>query len=133
MEILKGYVTKNNNSWIFRWVYLIEDGDAVHMKSAPLSPEYIHGVNDGDKVEAYIVETKDGETLARLLPKDPYDTPYSNEFPELWVKNVEDGSVHEVFKYIKDHEGEIHIWCSTWYGHHRIGRDCIFTHVAYKE
>lgn len=128
MESTKGYVTKRGNNWIFRWVYLIEDGDAVHMKEVPLSPEYIHSVNDGEKVEVYLIRNDYDELqIAKLVPKSPYDLPYSTDFPDLWVKNIEDGSVHEVFKYIKDPEGEIHIWCSTWYGHHRIGRDCILT------
>lgn len=128
MESTKGYVTKRGNNWIFRWVYLIEDGDAVHMKEVPLSPEYSHSVNDGEKVEVYLIRNDYDELqIAKLVPKSPYDLPYSTDFPDLWVKNIEDGSVHEVFKYIKDPEGEIHIWCSTWYGHHRIGRDCIFT------
>lgn len=128
MESTKGYVTKRGNNWIFRWVYLIEDGDAVHMKEVPLSPEYIHSVNDGEKVEVYLISNDYDELqIAKLVPKSPYDLPYSTDFPDLWVKNIEDGSVHEVFKYIKDPEGEIHIWCSTWYGHHILGRDCIFT------
>ncbi len=133
MEILKGYVIKNGNDWVFRWTCPAEDGDAVHMKTTPLSREYIHTMNDGEKAEAYVIETKEGEIIANLLPKDPLDMPYPTDFPELWVKNVEDGSVHEVFKYIKDPEGEIHIWCTTWYGHHRIGRDCVFSVVAFKE
>jgi len=128
METTKGYVARKDNNWIFRWVYLIEDGDSVHMKEVPLSPEYIHSVNDGERVEVYLVEDDRGEPkIARLVPRSPYDLPYSTDFPDLWVKNVEDGSVHEVFKYIKNMEGEIHIWCTTWYGHHIIGRDCIFT------
>jgi hypothetical protein len=133
MENKKGHVYKKDTNWIFRWVYLIEDGDAVHMKEIPLSPEYIHTVKEGEKVEVYVVESEDGTSIAKLVPRSPYDLPYSNDFPDLWVKNVEDGSVHEVFKYIKDHEGEIHIWCSTWYGHHRIGRDCIFTKKKRKD
>jgi hypothetical protein len=132
MESTKGYVTKKDNKWIFRWVYLIEDGDAVHMKEVPLSPEYIHSANDGEKAEVYIVDDADGNKIAKLVPKSPYDLPYSTDFPDLWIKNVEDGSVHEVFKYIKDPDGEIHIWCSTWYGHHRIGKDCIFSQAEYK-
>ena len=51
MKKTKGYVTKRDGNWIFRWVYLIEDGDAVHMKEVPVSNEYIHTVNDGEKVE----------------------------------------------------------------------------------
>lgn len=133
MEVTKGYVTKKDNNWVFRWVYPVEDGDSVHMREVPLSPEYIHKINSGEKVDVYMVELEDGTSLAKLLPKEPGEMPYPTDFPELWVKNVEDGSVHEVFKYIKDPEGEIHIWCTTWYGHHRIGRDCVFYEVAYKE
>ena len=128
METVKGHVyNKRDGDWIFRYVALIEDGDAVHMTEVPLSPEYVNGINDGDRVEVYIMKDADGGKIAKLVPKSPYDLPYSTEFPELYVKNVEEGSIHEVFKYIKDPEGEIHIWCATWYGHHIIGRDCIFT------
>ena len=40
------------------------------------------------------------------------------------VKNLADGSIHEVRKYIKTDDGEESVWCSTWYGRHVIGRDC---------
>ena len=127
MKSIKGHAYNKAGNWVFRWVTLIEDGDAVHMAEAPLSPEYIHGINNADRVEAYVLDDLNGNKIAKLTSKSPYELPYSSEFPELYVKNVEDGSTHEVFKYIKNTEGEIHIWCATWYGHHIIGRDCIFT------
>lgn len=40
------------------------------------------------------------------------------------VVNTASGQVHEVTKYIKDADGQEHIWCNTWYGHHGIGHDC---------
>jgi hypothetical protein len=126
METKKGHVYNRNGNWIFRWVSLFEDGDEVHISEVPLSPEYVNGINEADSVEVYIVEDSDGNKLANLLPKSPYNLPYSTDFPELHVKNVSDGSVHEVWKYIKNQEGEIHIWCHTWYGHHILGKDCIF-------
>ncbi len=133
METTRGYVTKKDSNWIFRWVYLIEDGDSVHMKEIPLSPEYVHTINDGERVEAYVFDSEDGPKIAKLLPRGPEDMPYPTNFPELWVRNVSDGSVHEVNKYIKNPEGEIHIWCHTWYGHHILGRDCIFTKERAKQ
>jgi hypothetical protein len=47
----------------------------------------------------------------------------------MFVQNIKDGSIHEVRKYIKSDDGEVSIWCNTWYGHHRIGVDCKFTQV----
>ena len=46
--------------------------------------------------------------------------------PCFYVKNIEDNSVHEIQKYIKGTDGEQHIWCNTWYGHHIIGKSCEF-------
>ena len=132
MKSTKGHAYFKNDNWVFRWVTLIEDGDAVHMLEVPLSPEYTNGINDGDRAEVYVVDDSEGNKIANLLPRSPYDLPYSTEFPDLYVKNVSDGSIHEVFKYIKNPEGEIHIWCYTWYGHHIIGKDCIFSQAEYK-
>jgi len=45
----------------------------------------------------------------------------------LYVKNLEDNTIHEVRKYIKSDDGVQSIWCNTWYGRHVIGVDCKFT------
>ena len=45
---------------------------------------------------------------------------------KLKVRDKKTGKVHDVWKYIKNADGEIHIWCNTWYGHHIIGQDCEF-------
>lgn len=47
---------------------------------------------------------------------------------DLFVKNIETGTIHEVFKMTKDKEGEVHVWCTDWYGHHIIGKDCEWYH-----
>jgi hypothetical protein len=40
---------------------------------------------------------------------------------KLFVKNITDGSIHEVWKYMGVTES---VWCDTWHGHHVIGYDC---------
>lgn len=39
------------------------------------------------------------------------------------------GRTHEVAKYVKDKDGQEHIWCNDWYGHHIIGNDCEWLNI----
>lgn len=40
------------------------------------------------------------------------------------VKQINNGEIHEVRKYLIEDGGRENIWCNTWYGHHIIGQDC---------
>lgn len=40
---------------------------------------------------------------------------------KLFVRNITDNSIHEVWKYMSVTES---VWCDTWPGHHIIGYDC---------
>jgi len=45
----------------------------------------------------------------------------------LFIRSLEDGSIHIVRKYILDDQGIASVWSNTWYGRHVIGQDCQFS------
>lgn len=103
----------------------------------------------GNEQNSYYTETMD-EIEERLIEQGGYtaDPPKTNERPTvvtymkvevnaegdsirqqpivpLKLKRLEDGEIFMVKKYINAN-GEISIWCDEWYGHHKIGVDCVF-------
>ena len=45
---------------------------------------------------------------------------------KIYVVSLSDNKIYEVWKFIKDSEGLISVWCDNWYGRHVIGEDCKF-------
>src|SRR5262245_1217723 len=41
-----------------------------------------------------------------------------------WVTKKEDGTKHQVRKYVYHDDGIESIWSNSWYGRHVIGQDC---------
>jgi len=44
----------------------------------------------------------------------------------LYVKEIETGKIHKVWKYLLSGDEQQNVWCHDWYGHHVIGDDCVF-------
>jgi hypothetical protein len=65
------------------------------------------------------------EELATAIESVIYDLKELSNQPQS-IRNLSDGSIHEVFKYIKDSDNRISVYSTTWYGRHIIGEDCEF-------
>jgi len=129
MEKKKGTVKINRDGKkIFRFVDIAfsHEDDEVYFKEIPILGETSSLIENGS-YEMELV-TNDGILCAKEIH---FEYPHDTYFPDIMVMDVVTKETHKVCKFLGGDNGEISVWCYTWYGKHVIGQDCVFIRDLY--